>query len=44
MPLIIISQPVNFTYSGNGTLATPYIIESTNHADSSTAEIAFLAT
>jgi hypothetical protein len=44
MPLIIISEPVNFTHSGNGTLATPYIIESTNHADSSTAEIAFLAT
>ena len=44
MPLIIISEPVNFTYSGNGTSANPYIISSTNHEDSSTAEIAFLVT
>ena len=44
MPLIITSQPVSFIYSGNGTPETPYIITSTNHQDSSTAEIAFFVT
>ena len=44
MPLILVSQPVNFTYSGNGTLATPYTVTSTNHYGNSSAEITFFVT
>lgn len=44
MPLIVISQPVNFTYFGIGTHADPYILESINHYGNSASEIAFFVT
>lgn len=44
MPLLIISQPVNFTYSGIGTVANPYVITSTNHYGNSSSEIMFFVT
>ena len=44
MPLIIMSQPVNFTYSGIGTVANPYVVTSTNHYGNSSSEIMFFVT
>ena len=44
MPLLIISQPVNFTYSGIGTVANPYVVTSTNHYGNSSSEIMFFVT
>lgn len=44
MSLIVVGTPSNFTCTGSGTEADPFVVASTNHSDSSFAEIIFLAT